>query len=211
MKFNKWTLGLAVVAVLAFATAARASLGFDTYKATRTYILAPAQNIGWVSGGAPVTNGPVDLVKSVGVAAIFFDTITNTGATGGTLTATLLGSPDQTNMFPVSNFYLVTNTINDVITNAYWGGTNLLCTNIVMATSTPTTPNAAMAGYATPYPYYTPATNSGAITLNGNKTVEVGLNTDDQYRYLYVVYTTGGTVTNFTAGAAKLVLVPFVQ
>jgi hypothetical protein len=211
MKFAKQIL-IGVVAIGAAVFTAHASLGFDTYKAARTYILAPPQNL-TVNGGVPtVTNGPIDLVRMVGTAAIFFDTVTNSGTTGGTLTAQLYGSADQTNLVAVANYYVITNTTSEYITNAYYGGTNLITTNTVLLPGTLTYPNGALAGSTTPYLTYSLATNTGAITLSGpaNKTVEVGLNTDDQLRYLYVIYTAGGTITNFTT-SAKVVTVQFAH
>ena len=199
MKFNKLILGLAAVGAMLVQTAS-AQIGFDTFSSTRTYVLAAPQNIAVNAGVGLVTNGPVDKVRLIGTGKIDFLTATNTGATGGTLTATLYGSPDQTNLTAISNYALITPT-TESITNATYGGTNLIASNSVLLPGTVTTPTAYSAGFATPYLAPALFTNTGAITLNGNKNVQVGLRMIDMPRYLYVVYTAGGTVTNFTTGA----------
>ena len=200
MKFNQWILGVAAVGVM-LVQSARAQIGFDTYAATRTYVLAAPQNIGVNGGVGLVTNGPVDHIKFTGTVKLDLLTVTNTGTTGGTLTATIYTSPDQTNLTALANYALTTSPTTDNITNYYYGGTNLVASNSVLMPNTPTTPTAWSAGYATPYPAPTLFTNTGAITLTGNKTVQVGIRILDQPRYLYVVYTAGGTVTNFTTSA----------
>lgn len=207
--FNKLLIALAGMALCA--STANASLGFDTFKAARTYQVAAPQNIGWVATGGSVTNGPIDLVKTLGVGKIDFLTVTNTGTTGGTLTATLYGSSDNTNYVAISNYALVQTTTPDAISNFYYGGTNgIVVTNNVLLPGTVVIPNAATTGYATRYLSYYPFTNTGAITLTSSKLTQVGLSIDDQLRYLYVVYTPAGTVTNFTAGAV-LTTVQFAQ
>lgn len=206
---NILSFGLVLaMGLLALVPVAQASLGFDTYKAARTYILTPPQNI--VGNQVFVTNGPIDLVKMVGTGKIDFLTTTNTGATGGTLTATLYDSPDQTNLTAVSGYALVTSATTESITNMFYGGTNLVANNSLLLPYAVSNPNAAVTGYATPIPTYLPSTNSGAITLNGNKTVQVGLNLDDRQRYLYVIYATGGTITNFST-SATITTVPAIQ
>ena len=212
MKFNKWTLALGAVVcgIALLAMSAGATLGFDTYKAARTYVITPIQNL--TPANSLTTNGPVDLVKMVGTSAIFLDATTNSANSGGTLTAQLYGSNDQTNLTALANYWLITSPTTVSVTNFYYGGTNgLTAANSELLPGTTTYPNAAVSGWATPYLNYSPATNTGAITLGGvAKTVEIGINTDDQPRYLYIVYTTGGTVTNFTT-SAKLVTVNFAQ
>ncbi|MDE2019834.1 MAG: hypothetical protein KGJ13_05830 [Patescibacteria group bacterium] len=196
MKFA--TKILAVLAGLAIANVSQAQVQ-DVFSATRTYVLAAPQNFTAASG--IVTNGPVDHVKLLGRVKVDFMTVTNTGTTGGTLTAQIYTSSDTTNLTALSNYALISSTTADSITNWWsYGGSNVVA-NAVLLPGTLTTPVAASGGFVTPYLAPLPFTNSGAITLNGNKTVEIGFNIIDQPRYIYVVYTTGGTVTNFTGGA----------
>ena len=198
MKFNK--IFLVVAAVAAFiATTAQAQLGFDSFAISRTYVLAAPQNIGAASN--LVTNGPIDKVKLTGTGKIDFLTVTNTGTTGGTLTATLYTSVDQTNLVALANYALITSPTTDSITNYYYNSTGLVANNSVLLPGTVTAPTAYSAGFNTPYLAPALFTNSGAITLTGNKTVQVGIRLTDTPRYIYVVYTPGGTVTNFTASA----------
>jgi hypothetical protein len=205
MKFNKWILGLTAVAAVALALGVRAGgLGFDAFAATRAYVVSAPQNIG--PSQSSVTNGPVDIVKSEGTGTLFFINATNTGTSGGTITATLYGSADTTNLVALSNFAVV-QTSTDSITNLFYagGGTNgLVANNSVIGYGTSTSPTAYSAGFNTPYIAPAQFTNSGAITLNGKTAVGVGLRITDLPRYLYVVYTTGGTVTNFTESALLL-------
>jgi hypothetical protein len=198
MKFNKILLAVAAVAAC-IATSAQAQIGFDTFAVSRTYVLAAPQNIGPASN--LVTNGPIDKVKLSGTGKIDFLTVTNTGTTGGTLTATLYTSVDQTNLVALANYALITAPTTDSITNYYYGGPNLTCNNSVLLPGTVTSPTAWSAGFNTPYLAPSLFTNSGAITLTGNKTVQVGIRITDTPRYIYVVYTPGGSVTNFTAAA----------
>lgn len=197
MKFSK--IILVLLAVIGFAVSSPAQYGFNTFSATRTIVAATPQNIGADSG--LVTNGPIDLLKLQGVGILNLVTVTNTGTTGGTLAALLYTSADQTNLVAVTNFALITVPTTDTITNVSYGGTNLTAANSVLLPGTITTPTASSSGFATPYLAPAPFTNSGAITLNGNKAVQVGLPVSSLRRYLYIVYQPGGTVTNFTAGA----------
>ena len=197
MKFNKFLIGLGVIA----ATVTAQAQVQDVFSSTRTYVLTTPENITVNGGVGLVTNGPIDHVKLLGRAKIDFLTATNTGATGGTLTATVYTSPDMTNWTALANYALISSPTTDAITN-YWSyGTSNVVNNSVLLPGTATTPTAAGGGFATPYLAPLPFTNSGAITLNGKGTVEIGFNVIDQARYLEVAYTAGGTVTNFTTGA----------
>lgn len=188
---------LAVVAVGLLAVTASAQT-YDLFTGTRVIALGQAQNL--VPGASLVTNGPVDHVRLTGRVLLAFCTTTNTGATGGTLTATVYGSPDQTNLTAVTSMAVVTPTTLSY-TNGLYGGTNLVANNSVLLPGTVTYPNVASGGWATPYLAPAAFTNTGAITLTANKTTLTSFNVDDQSRYLYVVYNTGGTVTNFTSTA----------
>lgn len=197
--FKKFLLTVVVAVGALVATTASAQIGFDTFSATRTYVLAVPQNIGAASG--LVTNAALDHIKFTGTVKIDFLTVTNTSTTGGTLTAQVYTSPDQTNLTALANYALISSPTSEIITNLYYGSTNLTATNSILLPATATSPTAWSAGYATPYPAPNPFTNTAAITLNGNKTVQIGVRILDQPRYIYVVFTPGGTVTNFTASA----------
>lgn len=189
---------MAVAAVL-FAVPCFAQRTIDTFGAVRTVVLSPAQNL--VVGVAAVTNGPIDMKLFEGVAKVDIFSMTNTGNTGGTLTCTLYTSPDQTNLTALSNFALISGTTAVNYTNLYYGGTSLWTTNNYLLPGTITTPTASSAGFATKYLASLPYTNSGAITVTSKGYVEVGYNVADANRYLYAVWTPGGTFTNFTTGA----------
>jgi hypothetical protein len=198
MKLNKI---LAAVAVSVVSVSALAQTP-DLFNSTRTYVLAAPQNI-VVSAANLVTNGPLDHAKLLGRVTVDFTTVTNTGNTGGTLTAQLFTSSDNTNWTALANYAIVNSTYTDNITN-YWNyGSSNVVANTLLLPGTVTTPTGYSAGFVTPYLAPLQFTNSGAITLSGagNKTVEVSFNVIDQPRYINVVYTPGGTVTNFTTAA----------
>jgi hypothetical protein len=197
MKFTKTILAF-TAAIVAFAFSASAQLGFDSFKGTRTVMLTPPTNI--LPGTALLTNGPIDTLQLGGIGKIEFLSTTNSGTTGGTLTATLYSSPDQTNLTALANFAVVTNTSPEIITNGTYLGT-LSCTNQYFVTGVLTSPSAAIAGFGTPYVNPAPFTNNAAVTLLTSKNVEVGVNFKSVNRYLYVVYTIGGSATNFTVSA----------
>ena len=183
-----------VATVFGLAISAHAQFGFDAFAGTRTLVMT-GQNI--VPGTSFITN-TVDKVRLGGTGALTFLTATNTGATGGTLTATLYGSTDKTNFVAISNYALLTAPSTETITNYFYGGTNLTTANSVFLGGTVVNPTAYTAGWATPYIAPAAFTNTGAITLNGTTAVQVGLRLVDCPRYLHVVYNPGGTVTNFT-------------
>ena len=187
-----------VAAVSLVATVAVNAQTYDLFNATRTLVLVAPQNIGAASGA--VTNTPVDHVRLTGRVLVNFQSITNTGTTGGTLTATLYSSPDQTNLTAIANYALATSTALSY-TNYLYGSTNLIGSNTELAPGVVTTPTVWSGGFATSYLAPAPFTNTGAITLNGKPNVQASFNIDDQFRYIYVVYTPGGTVTNFTVAA----------
>jgi len=188
-----------VATVFGLAISANAQLGFDAFAGTRTLVVSAAPNL---AAASFVTN-TIDKVRLGGTGALTFLTATNTGATGGTLTATLYGSTDKTNFVAISNYALLTAPSTETITNYFYGGTNLTTANSVFLGGTVVTPTAYTAGWATPYIAPAQFTNSGAITLNGSSAsaVQVGLRLVDYPRYLHVVYNGGGTVTNFTVQA----------
>jgi len=192
MKFNKFILGLGAM-LLAASVGAQT---FDVFSATRTYVLSAPKNF-IVSSGV-VTNGPLDHVKLLGRVKVDFMAQTNTA--GGTLSATVYTSPDQTNLTALANYAIISAATTDSLTNLYYGTNGLVANNSVLLPGTMTTPTTSSA-FVTPYLASLPFTNSGAITLIGAGNTEIGFNITDQPRYIYVVYTPGGTATNITAGA----------
>jgi hypothetical protein len=192
MKFNKFIIGLGAVLLAASVSAQT----FDVFSATRTYVLSAPKNFGAATGA--VTNGPVDHIKLLGRVKVDFMAQTNTA--GGTLSATVYTSPDQTNLTALANYAIISAATTDSLTNLYYGTNGLVANNSVLFPGTMTTPTTS-SGFVTPYLATLPFTNSGAITLIGAGNTEIGFNITDQPRYIYVVYTPGGTATNITAGA----------
>ena len=196
MKLNK--IAIVALAVASLSLTAFAQRGLDTFSIPRTLSLGVA-NIGPLSG--LTTNGPYDIKSFDGVAKVDIFCYTNSGTTGGTITAQLWGSTDQTNFVALANYALVTGTTTITYTNYFYGGTNLIASNKYLLPGTVITPNAAVSGWATVYLNPLSFTNSGAITPTAGGLTEVGFNAGDALRYLYLVWTPGGTVTNFTTGA----------
>lgn len=192
-------LNIVALAVASFAITCQAQRSFDSFAVPRTAILAGPENIIFTTAGV-VTNGPVSTPIFDGVASIDLFSITNTGATGGTLTAQLYGSNDKTNFTAISNYALISTPTGIIYTNYQYGSAQL-STNNYLLPGTIVTPTPATAGFATPYVNPLPFTNTGAITMTTSGYYKVGLSINDYPRYLYVVWTPGGTVTNFTAGA----------
>ena len=192
MKFNKFILGLGAVLLAASVSAQT----IDVFSATRTYVLSAPKNFGTTTG--TVTNGPVDHIRLLGRVKVDFMAQTNTA--GGTLSATVYTSPDQTNLTALANYAIISAATTDSFTNLYYGTNGLVANNSVMLPGTVTLPMTS-SGFVTPYLAALPFTNSGAITLIGAGNTEIGFNITDQPRYVYVVYTPGGSATNITAGA----------
>lgn len=194
---------LVFLALLALALPASAQRGFDVFGIPRTAILAAPLNLTAASNA--VTNGPVDIRVLDGIARIDLFTHTNTGNSGGTLTATLYGSTDTTNLTLLSSFAFINSTTAVNYTNYYFGqGTNsFTVTNKWLLPGTIVTPTPATAGFQTKYlnPATVPFTNAAAITVTPPAQYEIGFNAGDALRYLYIVWTPGGTFTNFTVGA----------
>ena len=205
MKFTKiFTL---VAAAACLAISASAQLGFDAYSASREIIVSAPQNITVATANGLTTNGPVDCSLLIGNVKLDITANTNLATSTGTLTASLYGSTDGTNMTAISNYAIQQTAYSLSITNmGYANSTNLVVTDSLLLPGTITTPSAASAGFASPYLLPTPYTNSAAITLVSSgavtKNTMVGLRIKDQPRYLFIVYTaTGGTSTNITVSA----------
>lgn len=208
MKFNKWILGLCG-AVAMLATTASAQLGFDTFTAVRSVVLTAPQ----ILTGATVlatTNAPIDKTPFIG-RGVVIGTMCNVTGTNS-FTFQLFSSPDQTNWTAIANYALITGATAFSYTNRYYalttstnGTTYLLSTNQFLLPGTITTPNAQLAGFATPYMLELPFTNSGAYTVTngttGGYTFELGINLIDAGRYVEAVWTANGSATNAAVSA----------
>jgi len=202
---KKIALALALAGISLSASAQRS---WDLFYVPRTIQLTAPFNYNANTGVQYVTNGPIDVKLFDGLARIDFTAITNTGTSGGTLTATLYGSstaPSLTSVGSLSSigsYGLINSTTSINYTNSSLGSaTNIYATNPYFLPGTITTPTAATAGFATRYLDPTLLTTTGAITLTGKSQSVVGFNVGDAPRYLYVVYTVGGSVTNWVIGA----------
>ncbi len=193
MKLIKYIAALAAL-IAAIATPVSAQQGnFDYFGAPRTFVVTPP-----TSKTVTFSNTvPVDIHGSQGIAKVDFSCVTNTGGT--TVTASLFTSPDQTNWTALANYALATSTAI-VVTNTYYGTTNLTTTNTILLPGVLTTPSAATAGFANQYILPAQYTNSGAVTLTGGACTSIGFNIEDQQRYLSVLYTLGAT-TNASVSA----------
>lgn len=195
MKFKKFFL-FVILLVIAFAIPAQAQRSINFFGAPRTVIASTPQNLGAASG--LITN-TIDLIAFDGIVAVDLFSCTNTGTTGGTLTATLYGSNDQTNFTAIS--YALATNATAIYTNKFYGGTALTGTNVYLLPGTWTTPASATAGWATPNFIEAPMTNTAALTVTTRNFYHVGISAADSGRYLHIVWTPGGTTTNFTVGA----------
>src|ERR1700690_2351856 len=108
---------------------ASAQLGFDSYNPLRTYILTAPANFAAIQ---LTTNAPFDTLNPVGVAVVDIFAYTNTPTTGGTLTFTLQGSTDTTNWSNCTNLAFINSYTTSLITNFYYGSTNLFVTNSIL-------------------------------------------------------------------------------
>lgn len=193
---NLFKFTLAISSIAGFCLTASAQRGFDYFFVPGSLVL-PANNFS--AGTGSITNGPYDVRTFDGIAKVDLFCYTNSVTAGGTMTAQLFGSDDTTNKTALSGIAFVNGTTAVNYTNGYYGGTNLIATNSYLLPGTITTPTAATAGFATPYLTELPFTNSGAITIPTGWS-EMGFSISDAKRYIYIVWTPGGTVTNFTAG-----------
>lgn len=186
-----------LVAACALPPAAHAQGGFNSYAEFRTIVLAaPTKTLG--SEGATIkSNAVVDTHGFVGIAKIDFIACTNAG--GGTVTATLLQSDDQTTWSTGPSYSLATQA-TAIYTNLYYGTNGLTATNTYNLPGAVTTATAATAGFAGQYldANANPFTNTGAINVVGTATpvTTIGYNIGDAKRYVRVQWTYGGTTTN---------------
>lgn len=215
MKFGKIVTAVGLASLMAVLNVS-AQLGFDVFKGTRTLLLTQSQS--FVAGNALITNGPIDLIGLVGMGKVDFALYTNSAATA--ITATLYTSTNTSgaNLVQCSNLIYISGPTTITTSNyfyAYAVSTNgtlpattisyltnvLTASNPAMLPFTVTTPTAAAAGYATPYPLSLAATNTGPDALLGNSDTQIGFNVRDYNRYMFVVYAATGAATNATVAA----------
>lgn len=184
---------LIAAVVLAFALPARAQ--FNQPQEPTTIVLDPGRVI--IGAASPaVTNSWVDTHGLLGQAAINLFVVTN--AAGG-VTATLEGSNDATNALSFGTYALATST-SVVYTNTYYP-TAFNVTNTYLLPGTATVASPATAGFAGAYLAPWDYTNTGAITPNLKGATRVGYQVQDKPRYIRLIWTTSGSLTNFTAAA----------
>lgn len=195
MKLNKYIMPILAVASLSLTAFAQRSS--DLYGAPRTVVLSATKSFTGATG--IVTNGPIDIRLLDGIAAVNIFSASNSATAGGTLTATLLGSQDQTNYSAIT--YSLATATSVAYTNFWYDTNGLKATDVYLLPGTVTTPTASSAGWATPYLVSAPFTNTAAITCSPLYPTQVGVSIGDAPRYLYIVWAPGGTVTNFTTSA----------
>ena len=194
MKFTQKIL--AAIAGLALATSAYAQL--DTFGPTRSIIVLSPTTLSGSAATGSVTNGVIDTHGFDGIATIDLLMVTNVY---GTLTAQLEGATDATNWTAFTSYALATST-TIIVTNGYYGSTNLTATNVYLLPGVVTTPTASTAGFATLFLNPALFTNTAAIAVGSGGYFKIGYNVADAPRYLHIVWTAKGTVTtNVTIGA----------
>ena len=197
MKFTKNIL--AVAGLLIATMTCQAQRSFDMFNVPKTIVLAAPQNFTVNGGVGLITNGPVDIRMFDGLACIDIFSTTNTGTTGGTLTATVETSPDNTTWTALTNYALISSTTSILYTNS--ANTNTVATDVFLIPGTYTnysvTANLSAGTVLQSLPY----TNGGAVTITTKGYYKLGWSIGDGGRYAHIVWTAGGTTTNFTAGA----------
>ena len=174
-----------------------AQRSFDTFFAARTLNLG----VNTLNGASnSLTNGPIDIRMFDGISKIDIISDTNTPTTGGTLTVQFFTSTDTTNLVALSS-YALGSALAINYTNRSYATSTQVGTNNWILPGTLITPSLPLAGFASQYLYPAQMTNSGSISIATPGVKSIGFNAGDALRYLYVVYSTGGSVTNFTAGA----------
>lgn len=160
-----------------------------------TLVLDPGRVIiGFAS--ATVTNSWVDTHGMLGQAAINLFVVTNAA---GSVTATLEGSNDATNALSFGTYAVATSTAV-TYTNTYYP-TAFNVTNTYLLPGTVTTATAATAGFAGSYLAPWDYTNTGAVTPALKGVTRLGYQVQDKPRYVRLIWTTSGSLTNLTAAA----------
>ena len=188
MKFTKYILAVALIAVASLLTAAAQS-GFDYYSVPRTIVVTP----GTLLGTTVYSNKPIDLHNLSGIAKLDVSVTTNGAA--GLFSFSVYTSPDLTNYTALANVSYAASTTINITNNTY--STAIVGTNVTLLPGTPTTPNAATAGFATTYLLGAPFTNTTTtVVANSGGTFSLGFNVGDANRYLSIQYTPSANNTN---------------
>lgn len=190
---------VAGVALAASCFTAEAQLGFDTFTPIRIIPFGVgALNKGIATNnfttGVAVTNGPIDRVNFFGKSQVLIYVNTNT-PTAFNLSAQIFGSSDTTNFTAITNFAQVTNYTAFALTGSTV--TNIV-TNQVVLPGILTTPSATANLFAGNYLAPLSQTNTVATTLQPGWN-SIAFTAQDQFRYLYIVYTPVGTNINASA------------
>lgn len=184
---------LAVLALIAVAGLAGAQGMFDMFAFPRVIVVFPPQSVG---GTTTVTN-TVDTHGFAGIARL--DVSCWSVAGNATNNITVQTSADQTNWVNLANAAYSTAT-SIIYTNTYYGGTNLLGTNVYNLAGTLTTVTPGTAGYAAPYGEIinppAPFTNTVSAIVVSNAVVSIGFNIGDGGHYLHVIASSGTLSTN---------------
>lgn len=191
------TIRLLSAAVLAamltlFVLPAPAQGNFDATAAKTVVVDGPRLIIG--ASSSTVTSSQIDTRGFQGIAKLTLFACTNSD---GTVTATVKTSPDTNTWTALQNYSLATATSLHYTNSALANSTNEAATDTFLLHGTLTTPSPNTGTYVLP----APRTNSGAVSLVGKQFYEISFDVSDQNRYLQVVWTTGGTVTNVVVGA----------
>lgn len=187
MKLEKIILRIGLAVALALPVKAQ-----DLFGGPRQIVLAPPTIL--INGGAAAstTNGPIDIHGFEGIAEVTISSCTNAG---GSLTAQLFTSADNTNMTALANYANSVST-SVLTTNLTYGSTNLQFSQTYLLPGTLTVPTAGTAGYAQPNLVPSAFTNSGALTVTAKALYHVGFKPADANRYLYIVWTPTGASSN---------------
>lgn len=157
-KFIKNSLKLLVagVALFGLCKTAKAHGDFDWYALDKDVQLIALCSNGVAGATGTNTSQPILVGKGIFIGSGFVDVyfMTNWGTNTGNVS--IQTSPDTTNWTYLTNVSYATN-ISSVFTNTYYDGTNgtsvaLVNTNYELNPTVSTTPNSALAGFATSYP-----------------------------------------------------------
>ena len=210
MKFIKnFGVRLLIAGAIAFGLCeqAKAQGDFDWYALDKGIQLIALCSNGVAGATGTNTSQPIDIGHGKFIGSAFIDVyfMTNWGTNTGVVS--WQQSADTTNWTYVPNVSVATN-ISSVLTNMNYAGTNgvsaaLLATNYELNPFINTSPNAASAGFATPFPNPQPFTNTVSnLTLlyTGPTNSTVGYynrygveNVNDLLEYTRVIVTYSGT------------------
>lgn len=191
---KKFTL---ILAAMAFCFAASAQIGsFDSYGGPQVTVVLG--NSTALTSAVSVTNSAVDITPFSGIAKIDVGGVVGSSAT---LALKVETSPDTTNWTQVATLAIAT--ANSVlITNHYYGGTNLYATDTINMPGAITSASSS-AGYVGSYVQPGGFTNS-SVTISSSGVKTLGVNIGSQSQYIRTIWTAGGTASNGVSGTATL-------